>query len=303
MKLSSLLLSIKNEEETLAYYISHLGMKLENSIHTEHESRYILRFPNHKNPVSLELRKYKEKVNLDEVYEHSPEDNYWKYSLFVDDIQSVYTVIEDKYLSGKPYQFGDIGYLLHTKDPNMYQIEYIQKHFKQNTVPTLKIDTFPLKEIPVFGLITLRTKDPIKSIKFYETFSDLKFKIRMYVDRGNGTGFTLYFLGSDHLDPPNISDPDAIENREWMYQQKETFIELQYYWNTEYPSNFSFNDQTNNKLGFKGIVFETKDLDKKQAQLHQSGFSVKKSFDDIDQRAVLKIESPDKHPIFIKSVL
>ena len=65
---------------------------------------------------------------------------------------------------------------------------------------------------------------------------DLKLLVRMYVKRG--AGFTLYFLGDKKLQPPN-PDIDAIENREWMYQQSHLFIEIQHYWSSEFDDEFS----------------------------------------------------------------
>ncbi|WP_290672028.1 hypothetical protein [Kordia sp.] len=62
-------------------------------------------------------------------------------------------------------------------------------------------------------MFTIRTKDPLKIIAFYENILDLKLFVRMYVDRG--IGFTLYFLGDKNLQAPN-PDIDALENIEWM---------------------------------------------------------------------------------------
>ena len=60
---------------------------------------------------------------------------------------------------------------MHTKDTENYSIEYIQKFFKNNSKPTTNIESLPLKEAPVFGLITLRTRDPLKSINKGQLFS------------------------------------------------------------------------------------------------------------------------------------
>ncbi len=301
MKLSSLILGIKSPQESIAYYTSQLGMELADSFHQDNISRYILRFPNSEHSASLELHHNKDHNNSDEIYNQASQDSYWKYSLFVDNIQQVHQSLDAQYLSGEPYQFGDIGYLLHTKDSDNYQIEYIQKYFKQNTKATSKEEQFPLKEAPVFGLITLRTKDPLRSIRYYEYFFGLKFMVRMYVDRGNG--FTLYFLGPNHLEVPNIVNPDAIENREWMYQQKETFIELQYYWGTEQQPDYTFDNRSNKVFGFKGVVFDTLDLNNIASNLIKAGLPVQRAFEEAYQEPIISLQSPDSHPVIIRQRL
>ena len=302
MKLSRLILGTKSPEVSINYYTNQLGMELINSINVKSKACYILRFPNNGNSISLELLYDKKNDNNDEIYQETAQDNYWKYSLFVDDIEQVYNELDNEYLKGKPYQFKDIGYLLHTKDAENYNIEYIQKYFKQNTKPTTKIDSLPLNDPPVFGLITLRTKDPLKTIKFYEHFFDLKFIERMYVDRGNGIGFTLYFLGAKHLQPPNVLNPDAIENREWLYQQKETFIELQYHWGTEQKFDFQYIDKSNHSLGLKALVFETDNLDTITMKLRQAGFQDLANHEEISQEKIVSLRSPDNHPIIIREI-
>ncbi|WP_440881614.1 hypothetical protein [Tenacibaculum sp. C7A-26P2] len=300
MKLSRLLLGIKSPEKTLDYYIRQLGMRLLETKTFEGKSRYVLSFPDNVNTVSLELHHDILNNEEDEVYEETGYDNYWKYSLFVDNIEEVYRSLNPKFVKGVPFQFKDIGYLMHTRDTENYSIEYIQKFFKNNSTPTTTIESLPLKEIPVFGLITLRTKDPLKSIKFYEHLFELKLLVRMYVDHGNGRGFTLYFLGSKHLQPPNELDLDAIENREWMYQQKESFIELQYYWGSEQDFNLEYTDRSDKAVGLKGIVFETSDLNDVILKLRRSNISTTKQEEEISQEKILFLRSPDNQKIIIR---
>ncbi|MGY0425825.1 MAG: hypothetical protein ACWIPI_03225, partial [Polaribacter sp.] len=177
------------------------------------------------------------------AYQQVSNDNYWKYSLFVEDIQKVYKELQKKnYSINSPYQFEDIGYLAHTTDTENHQIEFIQKTFKNNL---LKASASYTQRQTSLGLLTIRTKDPLKSIKFFEDIFDLKLFVRMYVTRGKG--FTLYFLGNKNLQAPNL-DIDAIENREWMYQQSHLFIEIQHYWNSEYDTDFSLKSTQNNGL-------------------------------------------------------
>lgn len=246
MKLKSFRLRINNPK-TINFYTKILGMKLKNTFEHIKGTLSILNFENQ--DYCLEL--FHEKEDNSIKYSQKPDDNYWKHSLFIDNIQRVNSKIKEYNIPiGEPYQFGDIGYLSHTKDIEDHQIEFIQKTFKQNTVPSTPKENYPLLENPVLGLLTIRTKDPIKSIQFYEDICGMKLHARMYVKRSNG--FTLYFLGSPELTPPSL-DIDALENREWMYQQNHLFIEIQHYWGSEYDDNFILN---HNHQGCQLVKFE-----------------------------------------------
>ena len=224
-------------------------MTLKTSRESEAGTVFSLAFQNEQHRLEL-ICPEKE---IAEEYAHDAHDNYWKYSLFVNDIQRVYrSLLAHGHEIGTPFQFEKIGYLSHTKDVENYQIEFIQKHFAANTKETLPKKKYPLAECPVLGLLTIRTKDPIKIIRFYEDMFQLKLLVRMYVDRGNG--FTLYFLGDQDLVPPRV-DIDAIENREWMYQQDHLFIEIQHYWGSEYDSDFVLNIPKQNQMGLGAIKF------------------------------------------------
>ncbi|WP_394750814.1 VOC family protein [Spongiimicrobium salis] len=287
MELTHLQLGIQNPEKTLPFYLEILGMEQVHTFKEESRVHHVLQF--RKTGLKLELVHDKKWEQL-EVYQEKRTDNYWKFSLFVADIEGVGGEIRNKNHSiGDAYQFGDIGYLSHTKDPENHQIEFIQKTFKsKGTIPIADTD-FPLKECPNFGLITLRSTDPLKSIQFYETIFDMQVYVRMYVDRGNG--FTLYFLGKKGLTPPSW-DMDAIENREWMYQQKETFIELQYYWGSEYDANFKL--EKNNPLGYRGMVFCTTAKEKLKLKLEQYRVPITTIY-----KGKLQLTSPDGHQIQI----
>ena len=300
MKLASLVLGIDNPKESLNYYVNHLGMVLIDSSAIDNGKSYQLRFPNSPNSAALELV-YEHKENWpEEQYEEHRSDNYWKYSLFVNDLERISKALASQYQTGEPYQFREIGYLLHTIDNANYKIEYIQKHFKANTTPTPSEEAYPLKESPVFGLITLRTKDPLKTIKFFENNFSLKFIERMYVPKEDNKGFTLYFLGPKHLDIPNLADPDAIENREWMYQQKETFIELQHYWGTEVQSDYHLVDKSDQRFGLKRIVFECDNLEKTIEGFKSAKLQFKEVLDGTAKVKHLRLSSPDGHNIVVR---
>lgn len=252
------------------------------------ETSYILEFPNGK--TQLELI-HDRNGAITDPYQEKRTDNYWKYSLFVDDIQRVYHNLQDKnHVVGEAYQFGNIGYLSHTKDPENHQIEFIQKTFEKDTPVTENDSRYPLLESPVMGLITIRSVDPLRSIRFYEAFFEMKLYVRMYVDRGSG--FTLYFLGRKGLNPPN-PDMDAIENRTWMYQQNEPFIEIQYYWGSEYATDFVL--ETDTPLGFRGMVFKSNAMAQFKERFLKSNIPIETS-----SEGTIKITSPDGHTITIE---
>lgn len=235
MQLHSFTLQVFEVEKTLDFYTEVLGFSLVAERVEEALRYYELALGNKDFCIRL---KYDPRV-APIVYQEKASDHYWKYSLFVDDIQKVYQDLRaQQIMIGEPFQFGDIGYLAHTADRENHKIEYIQKTFKQQPAITTTEPT-------ALGLLTIRTKDPVKIIQFYEDLLGMKLFVRMYVERGNG--FTLYFLGDKHLQAPN-ADIDAIENREWMYQQSHLFIEIQHYWNSEYDATFQLHAQENSGL-------------------------------------------------------
>ena len=270
MKLNSFTLSITNTEKTLAYYTKVLGFELKETFVKNNTTNYCLQLP--KANFSLVLA---HDTKLDD-YQEKPIDNYWKYSLFVNNIEAQCTLLREQgYAVGEAFQFGDIGYLAHTADVENHKIEFIQKTFKDK----------PMLDKPnemVLGLLTIRTKDPVKVIKFYEEVFDMKLFVRMYVDRANG--FTLYFLGDKNLKAPT-NDIDAVENREWMYQQNHLFIEIQHYWNSEYDKDFELVATEN---GLQTINFSA-DIVKVKKRLDSLGINY------IEKGNELYFSNSDKH--------
>lgn len=259
MKLRSFTLQIYNPEETLNFYKNVLGFSLVNEFTEGSITYYDLGFNNPEYYIRL---KYNSETQ-NTLYQEKSIHNYWKYSLFVDNIQEAYqNIVDHNCKIGEPFQFGEIGYLSHTVDTENHKIEYIQKTFKQNK----EIAT---KERTALGLLTIRTKDPIKIIKLYEEVLDMKLFVRMYVQREKG--FTLYFLGDKNLQAPN-PDIDAIENREWMYQQSHLFIEIQHFWNSEYDD---FKLESTNQTGLQTINFSG-NLDNLQERLSSNNIAFQK---------------------------
>jgi len=296
MRITSLQLKTQNPVQAITFYTTIFGLTLQEKFENDTGVVYILQFP--EGNAHLELL-HNPKNTIAENYQQDARDNYWKYSVFVEDIQQAYRFLKTKGVSSnEPYQFGDIGYLMHTKDQENYQVEFIQKTFQQNTPTDSNTSKFSDETGSLsLGLLTLRTKDPVKSIQFYERFLGLKLLARMYVDRGSG--FTLYFLGRKNLTPPNI-DMDALENREWLYHQKEAFIELQYYWGSEHQADFTLQANHTKQVGLKQIKFTTENLDDFKKLLDKSKLAYVAGFNTINQQQYIEITSPDAHKIIIE---
>ncbi|WP_420571247.1 VOC family protein [Kordia sp.] len=286
MNIQNFTLQIFQPEKTLAFYTNVLGFRVKETFTSKASTYYNLYLNDSICHLQLKHTPSLEKMN----YQQMPTDNYWKYSIFVDDIQKAYKELQQQqYQINEPFQFGDIGYLAHTTDVENHQIEFIQKTFKQNS-PTTK-DAVAFKEnSSVLGLLTIRTKDPLKSIAFYENILDLKLYVRMYVNRGKG--FTLYFLADKNLQAPN-ADIDAIENREWMYQQQHLFVEIQHYWNSEYDSEFMLNSGAKN--GLQQINFSGNNaVLKEKLTTNMIAFR--------EETTAIVFETPDKHVISCENI-
>lgn len=291
IKIVRLQLKTTQPEKALKFYIKILQMQLVRTVENDDEAHYILAFKGDTMQLALV---YNKKETLLYDYREERYDNYWKYSLFINDIQSMYELlVQEGVPVSTPYQFGNIGYLSHTQDEEHYQIEFIQKSFKDNELPA-HLSAAASENIPTFGLITLRTKDPVKSIQFYETFFDLKLFVRMYVDKGNG--FTLYFLGNKDLKPP-VNDIDALENREWMYQQKATFIELQHYWGSEYQKDFEFQTKETLPMGLDSIHFKAQSIQDFETEIKEIPYQ--KHYNNLGQQVEIHMLSPDRHKLII----
>lgn len=297
IRLAQFILGTQQPQEALNFYTNELGMQLISTRQNQQQIVYELAFGENTSTASLILQYQKEK-STSITYQQQPNDDYWKYSLFVNDIKRVYQILKSKeHPTKEAYQFGEIGYLMHTQDAENYQIEFIQKTFEQHGVQNRQEDNkLPLLEQPEMGLITLRTKDPVKTIHFYEQFLGMQLMVRMYVERGNG--FTLYFLADKSLQPPN-ADIDAIENREWMYQQKATFIELQHYWGSEHQPGFELQNKANSVQGFKGLRFATDDF--QETARHFAGNNLPHSVhtNKLNNQAELHLVSPDGYMIYV----
>lgn len=208
-------------------------------------------------------------------YVHRSRDNYWKFSVFVRDIEAAAARVPG---ATAPAQFGDVGYLAHAEDDAGHKIELIQKSFAQDPL----VDD----EAPQLGLMTLRTRDPVKSVAEFCALFDLGYVVRMHVERAGG--FSLYFLGPRGLVPPSPG-VDALENRTWMYGQRALFIELQHRWSDK--AVLSVNDEGLVAINASG------DLDEARARLERLEIAFTEDDDG------LRFETFDRHTVVVSDRL
>jgi len=108
MKLQSFTLQILEPERTLQFYKNVLGFKLLNEFSMNDSTYYNFYFENTNFYIQLKYTPSLRKIE----YKQKPIDNYWKYSIFVNDIQKVYNALQDEnYSVNTPFQFADIVYL------------------------------------------------------------------------------------------------------------------------------------------------------------------------------------------------
>lgn len=279
-------------KQALAFYTHILGMQLRDTHSSPSHTTYTLGFGNSTRYIQL----IHPLNTASSTYQHHPQDNYWKFSLFVEDIQRSYQKIAaHQHPISEPFQLGDIGYLAHTADSEQHHIELIQTTFKNHPPLQAAPETSdPLGELPVLGLLTIRTADPIQAIRFYETVLDMQLLVRMQVNRGNG--FSLYFLGSKQHTAPS-PDIDAIENRHWLYQQDDLFIEIQHYWGNQGDANYQLNP-SNNGLTQTHFVG---DLEILQTRLQALRIAYTTQTNPHNQQQTMHFHAPDGHVLVVEA--
>ena len=244
-------------EKSLRFYIEKLGMKLmqHGAIEPGGEQRFYLGFPLSDSmdteripPTLLELIFRPEDAPLQRGMGPGGKDGYWKIGLALPDVD---LARESLLAAGvrvtEPGQFLDVGYLCHLKDPDGYSIELLQHRFAENHTACVPDPSLPLQNPATLGQITLRIKDPEASLDFYANKLGMKLLSRQHIEP---YGFTLYFLACTDDEPP-VSDLDAVENREWLWQRPYTQLELQHVWGTE---KGAFSYPVGPETGFLGMT-------------------------------------------------
>jgi catechol 2,3-dioxygenase-like lactoylglutathione lyase family enzyme len=129
-------------------------------------------------------------------------------------------------------QFEDIAFVAHGVDNNGITFECLQTTMEHNFKPTAVPDN-ALRANAVLGQVKLNVFNPKASLEFY---TDVLWMRLLSQQRCDKYKFTLYFLAFSHAsdDVPN-PDPNALENREWLWQKQFTQLELQHWDNTSAP--------------------------------------------------------------------
>jgi lactoylglutathione lyase len=220
---------------------------------------------------------------------------YWKIGITLGDVDLAREYLVDSgMVVSEPRQFLDIGYLCHLNDPDGYSIELLQHRFSENHQPCSPQPNYNLRSIPTFGQITLRIKDPDKSLNFYTQGFGMRLLSRQIVEAYR---FTLYFLAYTEEQPP-FPDIDDVRNREWLWQRPYTVLELQHVWGTE---NGTVSYRTTPDTGFERISIATSDLESTLAKLidrrvHSAPLS---QFDDSLSTNTVTVLDPDGYSVRI----
>lgn len=234
-------------------------MSLVDTLETVTQTRFLLAFgrPSGSPPTYLELRHAHAQPPRSSPYRYSEDDGYWKIGVTLPDVDVACRRLRATGTRvSEPHQFQDIGYLCHLCDPEGYRIELLQHRFAHTHEPAVPDDRYALGSEPTLGQITLRIKDPAKSLPFYQEGLGMRLLSRQRMD---SHGFTLYFLAFTHESPP-LTNVDAVENREWLWQRPYTTLELQHRWGTEH-ADFEYIKHRKGTTGFWGLGFVTKCLD------------------------------------------
>jgi len=158
-------------------------------------------------------------------YKHNSNDRYWKIALTLPDLSHAHAwLARHGVAASDPHQFRDIGYLSHFTDPEGHVIELVQHTFLGSPLTQDGSSELPLGGGCEIGLVTLRTGDIAAEMERLQTCFGLRFLVREQV---SDLGFDLYFFSGNGDDPPN-PDPDALVNREWLYQRPYTVLEFQH---------------------------------------------------------------------------
>jgi len=158
-------------------------------------------------------------------YRHGRNDRYWKIAITVPDLDLAYEQLAAHGISvTPPGQFRDIAYMSHLADPEGHIIELIQHTFQGKPLTRKGNGTLPLGGGARIGLITLRTDDIDAELVRCRDELGMSYLSRQDLP---DLEFCLYFLAFTTETPPQ-PDPNAVENREWLWQRPYTVLEFQH---------------------------------------------------------------------------
>jgi predicted enzyme related to lactoylglutathione lyase len=158
------------------------------------------------------------------TYRHVRTDDYWKIGITLPNVDIAYQQLVAAGVSvSAPYQFDNIGYMCHLRDPEGFVIELLQHDFEQNRPDEAGQPAQPLGGGARIGQITLRCSEVEPILREYQT----RGMSLLSVQPVTKFGFTLYFLAFTNETPPN-RNLEAVENREWLWKRPYTTLELQH---------------------------------------------------------------------------
>ncbi|MGI9437215.1 MAG: VOC family protein, partial [Geminicoccaceae bacterium] len=157
---------------------------------------------------------------------HRRDDRYWKIGITLPNIDIAHDQLSRAGVAvSDPVQFGDIGYMCHLNDPEDFPIELLQHRFLGHRRDRDGNPDMPLGGGARLGQITLRVTDLPGAIAFYRDRLGMKL---LSVQPVPDFDFVLYFLAFTDENPP-VTDLEAVENREWLWQRPYTTLELQHF--------------------------------------------------------------------------
>jgi len=256
--------------KTIEYYTDVLGFE----VVEEQGTKKWFRFPTptkgkkgHMTLLELDLDDCKE-VDL-------PRPGFWKLGLITQDCKTAANRIRKVGVPvGKPCQYQDIGFMCHTSDPCAVIVSILQDTSNSTSdsrcaKPTSRSNRLAATK-PVLGQVSLRIRDPAKSVSFYKSLG-MRLIATVPV---KSYRFTLYFLAFTNAIQPRPDRLEAVANRKWLWQQPFTTLELQHSY--DIPSNFKWGHPDSTQSGYQGITIETAASEKKEIRklVDPDGYSV-----------------------------
>ncbi len=303
-------LRISDPEASLAFYQEKLGLSLHghanSTVDATRIQHYFLGFAHpdvdpeinhwdrgHQTTTLLELIYRADQPTIDNASHGTEKVGYWKIGITLADVDLArQNLIEVDTIVSEPKQFHDVGYLCHLSDPDGYTIELLQHRFADNHQPSLPLANYRLGCVATFGQITLRVKDPEKSLDFYIRGLGMQLLSRQVIEAHR---FTLYFLACTEERPP-YADVDDVRNREWLWQRPYTVLELQHIWGTEL-SEFQY--RVAPTTGFEGVSFIAGDANAVVASLiaTRSSLARTEALDPVSNARAITVHDPDGYAV------
>tara|TARA_B100001146_G_scaffold181265_1_gene163465 strand:+ start:314 stop:802 length:489 start_codon:yes stop_codon:yes gene_type:complete len=145
----------------------------------------------------------------------------------------------------------------------------------------------------VLNQTMLRTKDPAKSVAFYQEVLGMTLLDKYDFPEME---FSLYFMGY-----PQSTIPEAPSTRaEWVFSQP-ALLELTHNYGTETDKDFSYHDGNQAPQGFGHIGISVPDVYKACERFDSLGVTYVKRPDDGNMKGLAFIKDPDGYWIEILS--